>query len=437
MIAVEWRNRAFHRDGALIRNAGWMLFAQVGRLVIHAGLFFLLARALGAHGFGMVAGSLALVLVLAPFSAWGNGNILIMRVSRNPEAFPVYYGNALLITVLSSSILTCLALVAAALFIPALPLELVLTLAVAELLFGRIVEISGQGFQALERLRAMAGLNLVLSACRFAAALGVTLTWQQVRPEQWGRWYLVSTAVAAGIGVAWVVTRIGRPRLAPRLAVRELRNGLYFSVSLASSSIYNDIDKTLLVRLATADAAGLYAAAYRIIGIAFLPIRSLIYAAYPRFFRIGQHGMADSLRYGRALLPLTVAGGLCASGCCFILAPLVPRILGDEYAATADAIRLLAGIPLLQSIHYIAADALSGAGYQGLRSAVQVLVACCNIALGLWLIPLYSWRGAAYASLLSDGMLAVALWLAALMLAKSSRENRSCRQQASLSGDGS
>ena len=61
-------------------------------------------------------------------------------------------------------------------------------------------------------------------------------------------------------------------------------------------------------------------------------------------------------------------------------------------------------------MHYFAADTLTGAGFQGLRSAVQVMVAVFNVLINLWLIPLYSWKGAAWSSLASDGLLMASLW---------------------------
>jgi O-antigen/teichoic acid export membrane protein len=69
-------------------------------------------------------------------------------------------------------------------------------------------------------------------------------------------------------------------------------------------------------------------------------------------------------------------------------------------------------LPILKAIHYFGADALTGAGYQGLRTILLVAVALVNVVLNLWLIPLYSWRGAAVASLLSDGLFGLAIWSA-------------------------
>ncbi|HXJ29779.1 MAG TPA: polysaccharide biosynthesis C-terminal domain-containing protein, partial [Gemmatimonadales bacterium] len=75
-------------------------------------------------------------------------------------------------------------------------------------------------------------------------------------------------------------------------------------------------------------------------------------------------------------------------------------------------------LPTLRAVHSFAADALTGAGHQELRTAAQVGVAAFNIALNLILIPAYSWVGAAWASLASDGALAVSLWSILIVLAR-------------------
>jgi len=75
-------------------------------------------------------------------------------------------------------------------------------------------------------------------------------------------------------------------------------------------------------------------------------------------------------------------------------------------------------LPLLKTMHYFVADSLTGAGYQGLRTAMQAGIAGLNVLVNFWIIPAYGWRGAAWSSLASDGLLAAGLWLIALRLTR-------------------
>jgi len=56
-----------------------------------------------------------------------------------------------------------------------------------------------------------------------------------------------------------------------------------------------------------------------------------------------------------------------------------------------------------------------------LRTSVQLGVAGLNLLLNLWLIPLWGWKGAAVASWVSDGLLAVVLWGCVLVLSTKSQ----------------
>jgi len=161
-----------------------------------------------------------------------------------------------------------------------------------------------------------------------------------------------------------------------------------------------------------AQATGIYAAAYRVIDVAFTPVKSVLYAAYSNFFRSGQHGIAASYSYAKRLMPRMIGYSLLACAGLFLFAPLFPLVIGKEFARTVEALRWLAVLPILKSIHYFFADALSGAGYQGVRAGAQVFVALTNVGLNFWLIPAYSWRGAAWSSIACDGLLAVSLYVA-------------------------
>jgi O-antigen/teichoic acid export membrane protein len=111
------------------------------------------------------------------------------------------------------------------------------------------------------------------------------------------------------------------------------------------------------------------------------------------------------------MLPVASTMGLMAAlGLC-LGAPVVPLVLGDDYISSVNAIRWLALIPLIKSVQYFGADTLTGAGFQKMRSAAQVFIAIFNILLNFWLIRTYSWLGAAWSSLISDGLLMVGLWL--------------------------
>jgi O-antigen/teichoic acid export membrane protein len=392
------------------RNTIWMTIGQGARVVFQAIYFVVVARALGPDGLGAFAGAVALVAIVAPFASLGAGNLLVKHVARVPDRFARYWGGALSITLASAGALALGVLVIAHVALPrTIPIPLVLAVAASDLIFARVIDISGQAFQAHERLARTAQFPLLMSGLRLLAATAFAFVGHPTA-ERWAWWYAASTAVAATAAVVITNRELGRPALVFGYPASELREGAYFATSLSAQNIYNDIDKWMLARLSTLEATGIYSAAYRLIDVSFVPVKSLLAAAYPRFFQHGANGVRAGLALARRLLPWAAAYAAVAGVILFALAPELPRVLGADYRASVEATRWLAILPLLKSVHYFAADTLTGAGYQGRRTVAQIVVAGFNVLVNIPLIAAASWRGAAWSSIASDGLLAVLLW---------------------------
>jgi O-antigen/teichoic acid export membrane protein len=410
---------ALLRENKLAQNTLWMSLGNGIGLVLKAGYFLAITRCLGSHQYGAFVATTALVAVLAPYATLGTGNLLIKNVARDRSVFGEYWGNCLFMACISGFTLLLIVLGVARLLLPKdVSILLVFLVALSDLIFARLVDASVQCFQAFEMLKTGAQLTILVNGCRLFGAVILIGFITKPSAQAWACFYLAASFVAVLRALTLVNRRLGRPRLALWRIPAELREGCYFSVSLSAQTINNDIDKTMLARLSTLDAAGIYAAAYRLIDVSFVPVKSLLFAAYARFFRHGSEGIQGSNRYAKQLSPRSGAYGIVVGVALFLLAPLVPHVLGPEYARTTEALRWLAALPFLKSLHFFFADSLTGAGYQGLRTLLQGVVAAFNVGLNLWLIPAYSWRGAAWASLASDGMLLVVLFSASEFLCR-------------------
>jgi glycosyltransferase involved in cell wall biosynthesis len=94
----------------------------------------------------------------------------------------------------------------------------------------------------------------------------------------------------------------------------------------------------------------------------------------------------------------------------FVLAPLIPVLTGRGFSEGTAALRWLCLIPIFRSVHGISGSVLTSIGKQRYRTITQLTVVALNFGLNVWLIPLYGWRGAAWASLATDGTLALLNW---------------------------
>ena len=398
------------RTSPMARNASWLFAGQGLGLVLQAAYFVILARLLGPLQYGVYAGAFAFASLVAQYSALGTGTVFLRYVSSEHSAFAVYWGNILVVTsVVGGGLVVALYLLGPRLLNPA-SAALVLLAAIGNCICAQLTIESGRVFQTFEKMRVTALINLLTNLVRTIAAATMLIAMHQCTAWQWA---LISTLVSAIAAIAIVVTitlRFGRPRFDSKLFLKHGAEGFGFAVAMSTSSLYNDLDKTMLSHYGMNHDNGIYTMAYRIVDIATIPIFSIRDAAMPRLFKLGREGIAASAELAHRLLRRTLALGAMGSAVMFLAAPLIPIVVGHGFAEGIAAVRWLCLIPLFRSVHQMTGCALTGAGMQRYRTASQLLAATLNFFLNLWLIPKWGWHGAAWSSLCTDAALAGMNW---------------------------
>jgi O-antigen/teichoic acid export membrane protein len=405
----------------LAKNASWMFLGQGVNFGVQACYFILLARLLGADQYGIFVGAAAAVSLVSQYSSLGSGFVMLRQVSRSKSEFPQYWGNVL-ITTLTVGLVVILALARFGKWMagPA-SASIIVFVGVGECTCARLAEGGGQAFQAFEELKLTAALTSLTNIARLSTAAGMVLILHNATVRQWAIASLLISCLSATMALVLVTTRLGWPKVDLRLLRERALEGAGFSVAASTTSIYNDIDKTMLSRYGMLVADGIYSMAYRVIDISCTPIRALQSAAFPRFCQMGRNGARGSIAFTGKLLGKTLPFGLLAAAVMFLTAPIIPHIVGHSFANSVSALRWLCLLPVFRSLHLGAGDTLTGAGYQRYRTAAQLSAAALNFGLNLWLIPAYSWHGAAWASLVTDGSLAAGNWILLGLLIR--REN--------------
>jgi O-antigen/teichoic acid export membrane protein len=397
--------------GRLAKNASWMFLGQGVSFAVQACYFILLARLLGANQYGIFVGAAAAVSLLSQYSTLGSGLVMLRQVSRHNSEFPQYWGNVLITTLsVGFPVILALAWFGKWMVGPASASVIVLV-AVGECTCARLAEGAGQAFQAFEQLKLTAVLTSLTNIARLAVAAGMVVILHRATVRQWAIASLCVSCLSASIALILVTTRLGRPKVSFRLFRERALEGVGFSVAASTTSVYNDIDKAMLSHYGMLAANGIYSMAYRVIDMSCTPIRALQAAAFPRFCQMGRNGARGSIAFTGKLLGKTLPFGLLAAAVMFLTAPVIPHVVGRSFANSVSALQWLCLLPVFRSLHLGAGDALTGAGYQRYRTAAQLSAAALNFGLNLWLIPAYSWHGAAWSSLVTDGSLAAGNWI--------------------------
>ena len=396
----------------LFRDSSNLCLGQGIKLALQGIYFLCIARSLGPAQYGAFIAVTAMTGIISPYVGLGCGNLFLKNVRSGRRSAPLCWGNGLLTTLVTGIAATFTLCASSRLWAPAIPLALIAAICVSDLIFTRIIELASFGLAASGKMSKTAVQNTIMSLLRVAGILFLILGYRQVTVSLWARVYVV-TAVLGGFFALHEGNKLwGLPRFSLGTNWHDIREGSFFSISTSAQTIYNDIDKTMLARLSSYSAAGIYAAAYRIIDTSLTPVRSLVSAAYPDFFRIGKDGIGATYSYSNRLIRKSLIFGALDFVALILFAPLVAYVLGPKYENVAPAIQLLALIPVMRCVHWFLADALSGANAQALRTGIQVGVALLNIGLNIVVLPRWSWVGAAWTSLASDAALMVAVYLA-------------------------
>ena len=407
------------RTSSLARNAGWMLVGQGLSLLLQAVFFVLLARLLGVREYGVFAGAFAFVGIAMPYSTLGSGLLFMRYVSARPSTYAVYWGNILLSTVVTGTVLTgVLYYVAPHLLNPA-SASIVILVAMGNCVFSQLVASMGFVFQTFERLQMTAALNILTNSLRLVAVGIMAALLPHASARQWALASMYISILAAIVGFLVVTRRFGRPKFVPRMLLSHTLEGLGFSLGWSAQSVYNDIDKTLLSHYGMNFQNGVYTMAYRIVDVATIPVTAVDAAALPRYFQEHDKDALSVPPLGFRLARRAALIGLLMSGGLFVAAPLIPHLVGHGFTDSVLALRWLCLLPAMRGIHQLTGSAITGMGFQRFRTVAQFSAAGLNLALNLWLIPRHGWLGAAWASIATDGLLAIVNLLILGRLSKS------------------
>ena len=130
-----------------LRDVSTLATGQAGRALIQGAYFVLVARGLGAEGYGNAAIALAGVGLLAPFIGLGAGILLMRRLARAESDIDRDWTNLLCVVGLSGLAASGVVIVLAKAIFPTLPLVLVLAVCLADLLATPLLSSVAQAYQ--------------------------------------------------------------------------------------------------------------------------------------------------------------------------------------------------------------------------------------------------------------------------------------------------
>ena len=399
-------------QSGLAKDTMWMLFSKLFNIVVQAIYFIIVARLLGTENYGAFIVIAAVASIVFPFVPLGSEHLLVKNVALDRANFSMYWGNSLVILSCNGILFTAVLLLLSPLLFPSnVEWWNILLILLSDLIGLALLDLGLKALLAVNMVDKLAQLGVLGTCSKLLAALSLAVFFERANLAIWSYLYFASSVVMGIVTLILVNKMVGMPRPVWSELKSNISQGIDFSIGTSANNINSNLDKSMLGKLSTVAAAGIYGSAYRFIDVGIIPLLALFGATYTRFFQHGASGIKGSLSFAKRLLPMLVLYAIATVAGYWIFAPYIPVILGEEYRDAIDALLWLSPIPAIATLQYLAADTLTGAGNQKIRSRVQVVAAVINILLNIWLIPRFSWKGAAWATLTSDVLRLLCLWI--------------------------
>ena len=363
----------------------------------------LLARRLTDEGFGRLAFVQAMMVYFTLFMDMGLATFGAREIARNPQRTNFYVGAIFGLRLILATIVA-IPFAVAVYFWP-------LSMEMRWLCWGSALALFTQAlnpefaFQGSEKMSGIAAWRVLVHAFQLLLIVVLVMDREQLRIVPLLRF--AAEALTLAILAAWFFRRGMRPHFAwlPGEWRRFLKESMVMAASLVVIKLYYTFDTFMLGIIDQPEAVGWYNAAYKII-LLFIGLASLIQTVFaPHFSRSwNDYKVLDYITQQFGQLLFFIASLI--SGLLILFKEsIIISIFGMSYIKASAALELLAISMFFVFLCTIWMAPLLYIGKQKYYFRVVTTGAIANIFLNLLLIPSFSFRGAAWATILSNAII--------------------------------
>lgn len=392
-------------DGELVRrNVSWLMADKAVRLVVGLLINVWLVRYLGAGQLGLLGFTQSVVAILAILSQLGMETILVRELVRRPGESAALLGSAVALRLAGAVATLGLGLAAMALLRPGEPTAMVLAAIFGATTLFQALDVVELWFQSRSRFGpfvvARAAAFVLASLAKVAALLaGAPLEW--IGAALAAEFVLGGCALVVAFRLQPDAVRAWRPD--GRTALGLLAESWPLLLNSVAVLLSIRIDQAMLTLMQGDRENGLYAAAQRLSEVLFFIPLAVVGAAAPALLRSHQSSPGEYYRrLGRVFSALTWIAIALAVPISLLAQPLVVLLFGAEFAASGPVLALHVWSAPALFLGVAASNWFVAEGRQRALLARSAIGAVLNVALNLWLIPVWGARGAALATLLSQ-----------------------------------
>jgi len=364
---------------------GWLLL----RAFAQAALVIILARMLGANGYGLFVAILAIAGFFAPLAGLGFAGLLLRDGAREPENMPQRLGMALALWWPATLLFTLIGVVAITTTLPtSVPLIALTTFSFSEIVATTFVELAARVEQSRHHVSRFGGLLAGLPLARLA---GLMLYAMVLSPDPVGWiWVYAICSLAYTAAVAWSLLQRYRPLWPLQRDWKMAREGFPFTVKALSYRLQAEFNKPVLARVGYEFAAN-FSVAQRMIDVVSLPLQAMQEVFWPKMYA-EKDKFVRFYFFGLSFFTIGVLAGFLMLG----VAPFISILIGPGFEGVVSAVVWLAWLPALQVLRNLQNAVFIARGAHNELVKIYIYSCFSGIFFTATLVPLLGVVGAAY-----------------------------------------
>ena len=395
-------------SGNLKKNAYWVSLGQFLQMALALAVVPVATRYLGDERFGVYSLAGVLMYFVFLFNDLGLNTYFTREVARDTAQAQRWFAQAMSLKL--ATLFPALLVLAVLWFLPALNTEArwAVVIFCGYGILSSFFQLSFAVFRAYER---MGYETFILVVEKFiTSGFGIALLVQGYGLLWFCGVFLVGGAVSLALSLFLIHKKFFPLQfsLEPEFSRTLLRQALPFGLSMFLINVYDRIDILMLTAMANASEVGLYAAVYKLLSLTNLVPTILVTALFPALSREAALGSEEAARiFTKGLKYLTFLALPMIAGAMVLADELVVFMFGAEFQKAAPALQILSWVSGILFLNIFLATILTAANYQKKLVLVQICGLLANISLNWYLIPKYSFVGAALATLATEGLVFV------------------------------
>ena len=392
----------------IFKNMSWLFISQIVASICAFIWTILMARYLGVTKYGIFGFATSLTSILMVTTDLGLNTHIVRHISTDYDSAPKYLGNAIplkCIFSIGTIILTLIILI----LMKTDELTFTVTLLFSiEMILKTLTYLLNGSFQAFEEGKYQGIENTLLHVillifilitifCDFDI-MGIAIS------------YILANAIAFGYAYYALEKNVTKPKFELDLPFcKEItRLSLPFAIISLLYVIYYSIDIVMLTNMIGAYASGIYNATYKLISVLTLfysVYTAVIFPVMSKFFNDDETLLLISFEKSIKYLMLVIIP--IATATVFYSNDIIHLIYGHKYDAASSVLCILIWTVCLLFVSGATTSLLNASHEEMNVTKIYAIAAVFNIVLNFFMIPQFSYNGAAITTVLSDVLIVI------------------------------